>query len=154
MLEATKCLVGILDAKYENPNLRAIIKEDCLKHRCAMEKDKLLKLLEEFEELFDGTLGDWDCNPVSLQLKEKAQPYHDRPFPILKKHVETLKKEIQRLCDLGILEWQADSKWALPTFIIPKKDNTIRVVSNFREINKQSAKTVSNTQNQHCSTRT
>ena len=30
-----------------------------------------------------------------------------------------------------------DSEWALPTFIIPKKDNTVRVVSNFREINKR-----------------
>jgi hypothetical protein len=50
--------------------------------------------------------------------------------------VETLKREIQRLCNLGGLKWQADSKQALPTFIIPKKDNTIWVVSDFREINK------------------
>jgi hypothetical protein len=81
----------------------------------------LLQLLQEFEELCDGTLGDWDCNLVSLQLKEGAQPYHGRLFPIPKKHVETLKKEIQRLCDLGVLKWQADSEWASPTFIIPKK---------------------------------
>ena len=47
-----------------------------------------------------------------------------------------LKKKIQRQCDLGVLEWQADSKWALSTFITLKKDNTIRVVSNFRVINK------------------
>ena len=53
-----------------------------------------------------------------------------------KKHVETFKKEIQRLCNLGVL-WQADSEWASPTFIIPKKDNTVRVVSDFREINKR-----------------
>ena len=37
---------------------------------------------------------------------------------------------------MGVLKWQADSKWASPTFIIPKKDNTVQVVSNFREINK------------------
>jgi hypothetical protein len=99
-----------LHAKYEKANLRAITKEECLNHLSATEMNKLLKLLKEFEELFDGTLGDWDCNPVSLQLKEGAQPYHDRPFPILKKHVKTLKKEIQRLCDLGVLKWQADSE--------------------------------------------
>ena len=136
-LEATKRLIEILDAKYEKANLRAITEEDCLNHLSATEKNKLLKLLQEFEELFDGTLGDWDCNPVSLQLKEGAQPYHGRPFPIPKKHVETLKKEIQRLCNLGVLKWQADSEWASPTFIIPKKDNTVRVVSDFREINKR-----------------
>jgi hypothetical protein len=53
----------------------------------------LLKLLKEFEELFDGTLGDWDSNPVLLQLKEGAQPYHGRLFPIPKKYVKTLKKK-------------------------------------------------------------
>ena len=126
-----------LRCQNEKANLRAITKEDGLNHISATQKDKLLKLLQEFEELFDGTLGDWDCNPVSLQLKEGAQPYHGRPFPIPKKHVETLKKEIQRLCDLGVLKWQADSEWASPTFIIPKKDNTVRVVSDFREINKR-----------------
>ena len=52
-------------------------------------------------------------------------------------HVETTKWEVQRLCDLGVLKWQDDSEWASPTFIIPKKDNTVRVVSDFREVNKR-----------------
>ena len=110
MLEATKCLIEILDAKYEKANLRGITKADCLNHLSATEQNKLLKLLQEFEELFDGTLGDWDCNPVLFQLKQGALPYHGRPFPIPKKHAETLKKEIQRLCNLGVLKWQADSE--------------------------------------------
>ena len=47
------------------------------------------------------------------------------------------KKEIQRLCDLGVLQWQADSEWALPTFILPKLDNTMRVDSDIRKLNKR-----------------
>ena len=121
MLEAAKCLIEILDAKYEKANLRAITKQECLNHLSAIDKNKLLKLLQEFKELFNGTLGDWDCNPVSLQLKEGAQPYHGRPFLIPKMHVEVLKKEIQRLCNLVVLKWQADSEWASPTFIVPKR---------------------------------
>ena len=50
MLEATKHLIEILDAKYEKANLRAITKEDCLNHLSETKKDKLLKLLQEFEE--------------------------------------------------------------------------------------------------------
>ena len=76
LLEATKRLIEILDAKYEKAMRRAITEENCPDHLSATEKDKLLKLLEEFEELFDETLGDWDCNLVSLQLKEGMQPYH------------------------------------------------------------------------------
>jgi hypothetical protein len=34
---------------------------------------------------------------------------------------------------LGVLKSQADSEWASPTFIIPKKYNTVRVVSNFSD---------------------
>ena len=83
-LDATKRLIKILDAKYEKANLRAITEDDCLNHLSATERNKLLQLLQEFEELFDGTLGDWDCTPVSLQLKEGAQPFHGRPFPIPK----------------------------------------------------------------------
>jgi hypothetical protein len=82
ILEATKCLIEILDAKYEKANLRAISKEECPNHLSATEREKLLKLLQEFDDLFDGTLGDWDCNLVLLQRKEGAQPYHGRPFPI------------------------------------------------------------------------
>jgi len=135
-LEATSRLINILDAKYEKADLRALVNDSCT-HLDAPQQNMLLELLQDFEELFDGTLGDWDCKPVSFQLKEGAQPYHGRPFPIPKKHMETTKREVQRLCDLGVLKWQDDSQWASPTFIIPKKDNTVRVVSDFREVNKQ-----------------
>jgi len=30
----------------------------------------------EFEDLFDGTLGDWNTEPISFELKRDAKPYH------------------------------------------------------------------------------
>jgi hypothetical protein len=44
---------------------------------------------------------------------------------------------VERLCKLGVLERQPASKWALPSFIIPKKDKTVRFLSDFREVNKR-----------------
>jgi hypothetical protein len=70
MFKASERVIQILDAKYKKANLRAIVEDDCNKHLSAPEKTLLLKLLQEFEDLFDGTLGDWDCNPVLLELKE------------------------------------------------------------------------------------
>ncbi len=46
-------------------------------------------------------------------------------------------KEIQRLCDLGVLEWQPSSEWAAPSFIQPKKNKTVRFLTDFWEVNKR-----------------
>ena len=94
-------------------------------------------MLTEHEVLFDGTLGDWNTKPVSFELKEGTKPYHGRPFPVPESHKETTMKELNRLCELGLLEFQSTSEWASPPFIIPKKDNTVFFISNFREVNKQ-----------------
>jgi hypothetical protein len=64
------------------------------------------------------------------------KPYHSRPSPIPHKHKAVLMKEIKRLCNMGVLEWQPSSRWASPTFIMPKKDSTVRTISDFRELNK------------------
>jgi hypothetical protein len=50
-------------------------------------------------------------------------------------------KEVERLCKLGVLERQPASEWALPSFIIPKKDRTVCFLSDFREVNKRLIRT-------------
>ncbi len=46
-------------------------------------------------------------------------------------------KEIEQLCNIGVLEWQPSPRWASLTFIIPKKDSTVRTISYFRELNRR-----------------
>jgi hypothetical protein len=82
-LDATSCVVGILDAKYEKANLRSVVDELC-KHLSLHAQNKLLDLLTEYEDLFYGTLGEWNTEPVHLELKEGAKPFHGRPFPVPK----------------------------------------------------------------------
>ena len=94
-------------------------------------------MLLRYEELFDGTLGDWNRPPISIELKEGAKPYHGRPYPVAQVHKATLMKEINRLVSIGVLKKQSSSEWASPTFIIPKKDMTVRTISDFRELNKR-----------------
>jgi hypothetical protein len=133
---ATRCMVKILDSKYEKADLPAIIRENC-SHVTASARKKLLSVLLKFKPLFDGTLGDWKLPPVSFELKEGMKPYHGRPYPIPHKHKAVLMKEIKWLCNIGVLEWQPSLPWALPTFITPKKDSTVRTISDFRELNKR-----------------
>ena len=135
-LDATNRATRILDAKYAKADLQSIVKNNC-QHLSADNQKKLLQLLVRFESLFDGTLGDWRTKPVSFQLKEGASPYHGRAFPVPKIHKDVLIKEIERLCKLGVLERQHYSEWASPSFIVPKKNGTVRFLSDFREVNKR-----------------
>jgi hypothetical protein len=132
---ATKRVVKILDAKYEKADHPAITRENS-SHPTASNREKLLSVLLKFESLFDGTLSDWKLPLVSLELKEGMKPYHGRPYPIPHKHKTILMKKIKRLCKIGVLEWQLSSRWMSPTFIIPKKDNTVCTISDFRELSK------------------
>ncbi len=91
-------------------------------------------MLLQYESLFDGTLGDWNLLPVFFELKRDMKPYHGRAYPILHIHKAMLMKEIDWLCKIGVLTWQPSLQWALPFFIIPKKDHTVRTNSDFREL--------------------
>ena len=93
--QATKRAVKILDADYKAADLPKVVEENC-PHLSVPERKKLLELLETFEELFDGTLGDWKTSPAKLELKDGATPYHGRAYPIPKIHKETIKKEVDR----------------------------------------------------------
>jgi len=94
-------------------------------------------LLLQHERLFDGTLGDWDTTPVSLDIKPGEKPYHGKAYPIPHIYEQTLKKEVERLISIGVLEKCSDSEWASPTFIIPKKNGTVRFITDLRQVNKR-----------------
>jgi hypothetical protein len=85
-------------------------------------------------------LGDWKLPPVFFELNEGMKPYQGRLYPIPHKHKAVLMKEIKWLCYIGVLEWQPSSRWASPSFIIPKKDSTVCTISDFRELNKRIVK--------------
>ncbi len=100
----TECVVEILDVKYAKADLPANEK-DKYKHLTPSERESLLSLLLKFEQLFDGTLGEWNIPPVSIQLKEGVKPFHGRPYPIPKIHKATLMKEIDQLVSGTVQAW-------------------------------------------------
>ena len=133
--EATERIKDILDAKYEAADLDQV----CLTqdHLNETEQQKLLSLLNKYNDLFDGTLGKWRHDPIELELKPDAEPFHARPYPVPRCHAQTLKMEVERLCQIGVLKKVNRSEWAAPSFIIPKKDGTVRFINDFRELNKR-----------------
>ncbi len=56
---ANKRVEEILDAKYDEADLLAIVKDNC-RDLTTSERESLLALLFKFEQLFDGTWGEWN----------------------------------------------------------------------------------------------
>ena len=61
----------------------------------AEERTLLLRLLQYFEDLFGGTLGDWDIEPVNLEFNPYSKPFKYKYdlVPIINK--ENFLKELQ-----------------------------------------------------------
>ena len=74
----------------------------------------MLALLQKYEKLFDGTLGDFETDPVHFDLKPGVEPYHGRPYPVPQSQMKVFKKEVERLCKIGVLKQQEESEWGSP----------------------------------------
>jgi hypothetical protein len=89
------------------------------------------------EHLCDGTLGEFNMEPISLQLIDpNCKPIHARDYTVPRSVEQQLQhsKEIVRLVENGVLEADYSSEWASPSFAIPKKNGTIRLVTGFRKL--------------------
>ena len=62
--EATERMVKILDSTYAKADLNQVANNPS--HLNSEERTLLLSLIKDFEELFDGTSGDWATEPVDL----------------------------------------------------------------------------------------
>ncbi len=63
--------------------------------------------------------------------------YHGQAFPVPKINKDILIKEVERLCSLGVIEQQPTSEWASPSFLVQKKNDTVRFFSFWGEVNKR-----------------
>ena len=97
--------------------------------------------IEKNVRVFQGCRGKYTGGKASLHLKEGAQPYWAKPYPIPLKNRVVTEEEVYRQCDIGALrqlsaEEIEDRRWSSPAFGVIKKDGTIRLVMDFRELNK------------------
>jgi hypothetical protein len=126
----------ILDAEYKPASLDDVIKTCENLH--VEEQHQLKALLQKYEHLFDGTLGEFNVEPISLQLMDPiCKPMHARAYTVARSVEQQLQqsKEIVRLVDIGVLEEEYSSEWVFPSFAIPMKNGTIRIVTDFRNLN-------------------
>jgi hypothetical protein len=122
---------SIKDADYHRTSIDDVL----LTHLSSPQQLQVRSLLYQHEVLFSGILRAYPKRKAHLDLKPDAIPFHGRAYAVPQVHRETFRKELHRLVDIGVLGPAYESEWAAPTFIIPKKDGTVRVVTDFRKLN-------------------
>ena len=101
-----------------------------------------LQQLRELLMSYDGTcinqpIGTLNNEPdFRLELKPNAVPYFTKPYPIPQIMYEKGKLELERLIGLGVLEKDVSSSWAAPAFFTYKPDGRVRLLTDFRQLNK------------------
>ena len=91
--DSTDRVKRILDAKYEKADLSILVEE--MTYLSNEEQASMLKLLLQHENLFNGTLGNWYDSAYNIELKQGAEPYHAKPYPVPRIHEATLKQEVE-----------------------------------------------------------
>ena len=78
--EATKRLVKPLKSTYEKEKIKQVAYNAT--QLVSKKRTQLLRLLDNFQDLFDGTLGDWDTDPANLELKTDSKPFNCKYYPV------------------------------------------------------------------------
>ena len=93
--EATDRLVKILYSTYVNEYLEYVAANVTLIN--ADDRTQILRLLQYFEDLFDGTIGEWDTGPVDLELNIYYKYFNCKYYPVPMINKENFCKELQLL---------------------------------------------------------
>ena len=91
---------------------------------------------EKFPKLFTG-LGKMSTT-YSIKLRENAQPFSvSTPRRVPFQLMDPVKQELQKMEKLGIIEKiTKPTPWCAPLVVVPKANNSVRLVGDFVELNK------------------
>ena len=94
-------------------------------HLTTDQKNDSRELFGKYEKLFTGKLGLYPHKKAHIEVEPNAIPVHKRPYAVPNIHLETFKKELDHLVEIGVFSATGMNTWESPTFIIPKKDGRV-----------------------------
>lgn len=105
-----------------------------LDHLPSQQQEALQRLLEELPGLLREGPGRTTLTQHTVRLKEGVSPIRQKPYRIPESLGVSLKEEIQKMSDLGVIELSM-SEWSSPMVMVPKKDGSTRPCIDFRKVN-------------------
>ena len=88
-------MVKILNSTYAKSDLKQAANN--LIQLKSEEITQLLRLLEDFEDFFNGTLGDWATETVYIELNPGSKPFNSKYYPVPIINTETFRKKLKLL---------------------------------------------------------
>ncbi|KAG7359913.1 hypothetical protein IV203_035011 [Nitzschia inconspicua] len=81
-------------------------------HLNKAQQTDLLKVLDQYDQLFSGKIGHYTKRKFHIDIVKDATPFHcKQPYPVPLVDRETVKAELERQVDLGLLERVYESEW-------------------------------------------
>lgn len=124
----------ITASNYEKVDVGEVV-NSCF-HLSSSQKRALKRILRRYETLFDGKLKVFPNEKIHLDIDPTVAPHRARTYPVPRTQLDVFKKELDRLEQEGVLSKTGRSEWIAGSFIIPKKDGSVRWISDFRALNK------------------
>ncbi|XP_062585038.1 uncharacterized protein LOC134246689 [Saccostrea cucullata] len=97
------------------------------------QRDQIQRLVEEFGDIFTDVPKKTPLTKHSVKTSTDV-PIHMKPYPIPYALQDQVKRELQQMMDLGIIE-ETDSPYSAPVVLIKKSDKSLRFCVDFRELN-------------------
>ena len=96
----------------------------------------LRELLNEFPDVVSKELGRTSVIQHEVHVMESAL-IHQQPYRVPVTRREVVKKEINKMLDMGIIQ-PSTSPWASPIVLVEKKDGDVRFCVDYRKLNQVS----------------
>ncbi|CAN8063812.1 unnamed protein product [Agarophyton chilense] len=98
-------------------------------------RGRIIDLLEEFETMWSGHLGQIKATQHRMGLLPDSKPIYQQPYRAGPKAREIELKEVERMLEEGAVE-PANSDWAIPVVLVQKKgDKRMRFCVDYRRLN-------------------
>jgi len=100
------------------------------------QRQQMKDVLTEFPDVFDSKPGTTDLITHKIELTDNT-PVWQPPYRIPDALREETEKELNKLLEQDIIQYDPDTKYNSPLIVIKKKQGGIRLVNNFIQLNRK-----------------